>query len=100
MADIKYYDVLLKPVVSEKSMNLMGEKKYTFLVNTDANKVQIREAVEKMFDGVKVEKVNTLNIGGKAKRRGYIEGKTNATKKAIVTLQKDSKDIEFFEGMN
>lgn len=100
MADIKYYDVLLKPVVSEKSMNLMGEKKYTFLVNTDANKVQIREAVEKMFDGVKVEKVNTLNIGGKTKRRGYIQGKTNAAKKAIVTLKADSKDIEFFEGMN
>ncbi len=99
MADIKYYDVLLKPVISEKSMNLMGEKKYTFLVNPDCNKIQIREAVEKMFDGAKVKKVNTVNIGGKDKRRGYIVGKTAACKKAIVTLTADSKDIEFFEGM-
>lgn len=99
MADIKYYDVLLKPVITEKSMALMGEKKYTFLVHPDANKVQIREAVEKMFDGVKVAKVNTLNADGKNRRRGYAIGKTASIKKAIVTLAEGSKDIEFFEGM-
>lgn len=99
MADIKYYDVLLKPVITEKSMNLMGEKKYTFLVHPDANKIQIREAVEKMFEGAKVQKVNTLNAQGKKKRRGYQVGRTAATKKAVVTLTADSKDIEFFEGM-
>jgi len=99
MADIKYYDVLLKPVITEKSMELMGEKKYTFLVHPDANKIQIREAVEKMFDGVKVKKVNTMNNRGKNKRRGYITGRTADTKKAIVTLTPESKDIEFFEGI-
>ena len=99
MADIKYYDVLLKPVITEKSMMLMGEKKYTFLVHPDATKVQIREAVEKMFDGVKVAKVNTLNAPGKKKRRGYLVGRTATIKKAIVTLAEGSKDIEFFEGL-
>ena len=99
MADIKYYDVLLKPVITEKSMNLQSEKKYTFLVAPEANKIQIREAVEKMFDGVKVKKVTTANHVGKNKRRGMIVGKTAATKKAVVTLTEDSKDIEFFEGM-
>ena len=99
MADIKYYDVLLKPVITEKSMELMSEKKYTFLVHPDANKIQIREAVEKMFDGVKVAKVNTMNNRGKNKRRGYTSGRTAETKKAIVTLTPESKDIEFFEGI-
>ncbi len=99
MADIKYYDVLLKPVITEKSMELMGEKKYTFLVHPEANKIQIREAVEKMFEGTKVLKVNTMNRRGKNKRRGYIVGRTNAIKKAIVTLTPYSKDIEFFEGI-
>ena len=99
MADIKYYDVILKPVITEKSMEMMAEKKYTFLVNPDANKIQIREAVEKLFDGVKVKKINTMNQRGKNKRRGYTMGRTNAIKKAIVTLTEDSKDIEFFEGI-
>ena len=99
MAAIKYYDVLLKPVITEKSMEMMGEKKYTFLVHPDANKIQIREAVEKMFEGAKVKKVNTMNCHGKKKRRGYIVGTTSATKKAIVTLTPESKDIEFFEGI-
>ena len=62
MADIKYYDVILKPVITEKSMAGMGEKKYTFLVHTEANKSQIKEAVEKMFEGTKVKKVNTINV--------------------------------------
>lgn len=99
MADLKYYDVLLKPVITEKSMNAMAEKKYTFLVHPEATKVQIKQAVEKMFDGTKVEKVNTMNKQGKTKRRGYTFGKTAKTKKAIVTLTEESKDIEFFEGM-
>ena len=72
MADIKYYDVILKPVITEKSMAGMGEKKYTFLVHTEANKSQIKEAVEKMFEGTKVKSVNTINMDGKNKtRNGY-----------------------------
>ena len=69
MANIKYYDVILKPVVTEKSMAAMGEKKYTFLVHPEANKTMIKEAVEKMFEGAKVAKVNTMNQEGKNKRR-------------------------------
>lgn len=99
MADIKYYDVILKPVVTEKSMAGMGEKKYTFLVHPEANKSQIREAVEKMFEGAKVERVNTINCPGKKKRRGMVVGKTAKTKKAIVTLTAESKDIEIFAGL-
>ena len=99
MADIKYYDVILKPVVTEKSMNVMADKKYTFLVHPDATKSQIKEAVEKMFEGTKVKKVNTMNIDGKTKRRGMTFGKTAKTKKAIVSLTEDSKDIEIFAGL-
>ncbi len=99
MADIKYYDVILKPVITEKSMAGMGEKKYTFLVHTEANKSQIKEAVEKMFDGAKVKKVNTINMDGKNKRRGMVWGKTSKTKKAIVWLTEDSKDIELYPGL-
>ena len=99
MADVKYYDVILKPVVTEKSMNAMTEKKYTFLVHTDTTKNQIKEAVEKMFEGTKVERVNTMNQDGKNRRRGMVVGKTSKTKKAIVTLTADSKDIEIFEGL-
>ena len=94
MADIKYYDVILKPVVTEKSMNVMAEKKYTFMIHPDATKSQVKEAVEKMFEGTKVKKVNTMNIPGKIKRRGMTFGKTAKSKKAIVTLTEDSKDIE------
>lgn len=99
MANVKYYDVILKPVVTEKSMAAMGEKKYTFLVHTEANKTMIKEAVEKMFEGIKVKSVNTMNLDGKTKRRGMTFGKTAKTKKAIVTLTEDSKDIEIFEGL-
>ncbi len=99
MADIKYYDVILKPVITEKSMAGMGEKKYTFLVHPDANKSQIKEAVEKMFEGTKVERVNTMNLDGKKKRRGTVVGRTAKTKKAIVKLTADSKDIEIFAGL-
>ncbi|MCD2491944.1 50S ribosomal protein L23 [Lacrimispora sp. NSJ-141] len=99
MADIKYYDVILKPVVTEKTMNQMSEKKYTFLVHVDANKSMIKEAVQKMFAGVKVASVNTMNCVGKERRRGKDVGKTAATKKAIVKLTEDSADIEIFEGL-
>ena len=99
MADIKYYDVILRPVITEKSMNLQAEKKYTFYVAPEANKVMIKEAVEKMFDGVKVEKVYTMNLQGKQRRRGYTVGMTAKRKKAIVKLTGDSKDIEIFAGL-
>ena len=99
MANVQYYDVILKPVVTEKSMELMGEKKYTFLVHPEATKSQIKEAVEKMFTGTKVEKVNTMNSIGKKKRRGRTVGETAKTKKAIVQLTEDSKDIEIFAGL-
>ncbi|MBR6398524.1 MAG: 50S ribosomal protein L23 [Lachnospiraceae bacterium] len=96
MADLKYYDVILKPVVTEKSMNEMADKKYTFYVHTDATKTQVKEAVEKMFEGTKVKKVNTMNLEGKTRRRGMTFGKTAAKKKAIVYLTEDSKEIELF----
>ena len=99
MADLKYYDVILAPVITEKSMNAMADKKYTFLVHTDATKNQIKEAVEKMFAGTKVKTVNTMNLEGKNRRRGLVYGKTAKRKKAIVTLTEESKDIEIFEGL-
>ena len=94
MADIKYYDVIQKPVITEKSMGVMGEKKYTFLVHPEANKSMIKEAVEKMFDGAKVKSVNTMNYEGKERRRGRTSGMTSKYKKAVVQLTEDSKDIE------
>ena len=99
MAAIQYYDVNLKPVVTEKSMNAMADKKYTFLVHPEATKSQIKEAVEKMFEGTKVKSVNTMNLDGKTKRRGMTYGKTAKTKKAIVALTAESKEIEIFEGL-
>lgn len=99
MADLKYYDVILAPIVTEKSMNAMGDKKYTFSVHTNATKAQIKEAVEKMFTGTKVKSVNTMNLEGKTRRRGATSGKTAKRKKAIVKLTEDSADIEIFEGL-
>jgi len=99
MADIKYYDVILRPVITEKSMNLMAEKKYTFFVHPEANKSMIKDAVEKMFAGTHVAAVNTMNCPGKKRRRGYTVGHTAKTKKAIVTLTQESADIEIFEGL-
>lgn len=99
MANVQYYDVILKPVVTEKSMELMADKKYTFLVHTEATKSQVKEAVEKMFTGIKVKNVNTMNLEGKTKRRGKTSGKTSKRKKAIVQLTEDSADIEIFEGL-
>ena len=99
MADLKYYDIIQKPVITEKSMAAMEEKKYTFIVHTDATKSQVKEAVEKLFDGAKVAKVNTMNYNGKTRRRGRTQGKTAKYKKAVVQLTEDSKDIELFEGL-
>ena len=99
MANIQYYDVIQKPIITEKSMDAMAEKKYTFFVHPEANKTMIKEAVEKMFPGTKVESVNTMNSDGKNKRRGLVFGKTAKTKKAIVKLTADSKDIEIFQGL-
>ena len=99
MANVQYYDVILKPVITEKSMNAMSEKKYTFLVHPDANKTMIKEAVEKMFPGTKVDSVNTMNCQGKKRSRGMIVGKSADTKKAIVKLTADSKEIEIFQGL-
>ena len=85
MANVQYYDVILKPVVTEKSMELMGEKKYTFLVHPEATKSQIKEAVEKMFTGTKVEKVNTMNNDGKKKRvRGTYNCKKNGVEQIAI----------------
>jgi len=99
MADLKYYDVIQKPLITEKSMAAMEEKKYTFAVHPDATKSQVKEAVEKLFEGTKVAKVNTMNLDGKKRRRGRIVGKTAKSKKAIVKLTEDSKEIEIFEGL-
>ena len=99
MANVQYYDVILKPVITEKSMEDMSAKKYTFLVHPEANKTQIKEAVEKMFEGTKVAKVNTMNLDGKTRRRGNVFGNTAAKKKAIVQLTEDSADIEIFSGL-
>ena len=99
MADLKYYDVIIKPIVTEKSMSTMGEKKYQFSVRPEATKTQIKEAVEKMFTGAKVAKVNTINQDGKTRRRGNTSGKTSKVKKAIVQLTADSAEIEIFSGL-
>ena len=88
MANIQYYDVILKPVITEKSMGLMADKKYTFLVHPEANKTQIKEAVEKMFAGTKVKSVNTMNQDGKTKRRGMTYGKKAGDQK--YRLKKNS----------
>ena len=99
MADLKYYDVILAPIVTDKSMNSMSEKKYAFSVHPEATKTQIKEAVEKMFAGTKVAKVNTMNQDGKTRRRGMTFGKTAKTKKAIGQLTADSAEIEIFAGL-
>ena len=91
-------DIIIRPIVTEKSMTGIADKKYTFRVAMDANKIEIAKAVETLF-GVKVEKVNTLHVKGRSKRMGKFTGYTPNWKKAIVTLKSGSKSIEFFEGM-
>ncbi|NLW40351.1 MAG: 50S ribosomal protein L23 [Tissierellia bacterium] len=92
------HDIIIKPIITEESMNAMADKKYTFQVDKKANKSEIKKAIEKIFD-VKVKKVNTMNMQGKEKRMGVHVGRRPSWKKAIVTLTEDSKEIEFFEGM-
>ena len=92
------YDIILAPVISEQSMDVAADKKYTFKVATDANKTQVKLAVEEIF-GVEVAKVNIMNYDGKVKRMGRNVGRTAASKKAIVTLTDASKEIEFFQGL-
>ena len=92
-------DIILKPIITEESMTGIMVKKYTFKVAKDANKIEIAKAIEEVFPGTKVAKVNTMNADGKNRRRGMVTGKTAKTKKAIVQLTADSKDIEIFEGL-
>ena len=91
-------DIILKPIITEKSMGCLQEGKYTFKVAKKANKIQIASAVEELF-GVEVAKVNTMNVRGREKRMGVHSGYTSSWKKAIVTLTDGSKTIEFFDGM-
>ena len=93
------YDVIIRPVLTEKSYADMADKKYTFQVAINANKTEIKQAVESVFEGVKVESVNTMRTIGKIMRQGRFSGRTAEVKKAIITLKKDSKPIPFFEGM-
>ena len=93
------YDIIIKPVLTEKSYQDMADKKFTFQVDIRANKTEIKQALETIFEGVKVDSVNTIRTIGKIKRQGRTQGRTPEVKKAIVTLKKDSKPIPFFEGM-
>ena len=93
------YDIIKRPVLTEKSYDAIAERKYTFEVAVDANKTEIKYAIEEIFEGVKVESVNTMRIQGKVKRQGRYQGRRPERKKAIVTLKEGSKGIEFFEGM-
>ena len=93
------YDIIKKPVLTEKSYADMAQKKYTFEVDIRANKTEIKQALETVFEGVKIDSVNTMRTLGKIKRQGRYSGRTPEVKKAIVTLKKDSKPIPFFEGM-
>ncbi len=92
------HDIIIKPIVSEKSMDQLADRKYTFKVAMNANKIEIKKAVEEIF-GVKVEKITTARVLGKVKRMGATSGKRADWKKAIVKLTADSKTIEFFDGM-
>ncbi|MEG1609016.1 MAG: 50S ribosomal protein L23 [Clostridia bacterium] len=93
------YDIIKKPVLTEKSYSGISLKKYTFVVDRNANKIQVKQAVEEIF-GVKVEKVNTISVKGKLKRQGKTQGYTSKIKKAIVTLTSESKSIEFFDSLS
>ncbi len=93
------YDIIRRPVLTEKSYSSLPDKTYTFIVDKDANKVEIRKAVEEAFN-VKVESVRTINSLGKMRRQGATRGRRASTKKAFVTLTKDSKGIEFFDSIS
>ena len=93
------HDVIIRPIITEASMSRLADKKYTFEVASDANKIEIKKALEAVFPSIKVAQVNTLRTQGKIKRQGNHAGRTPEIKKAYVTLTEDSKAIEFFEGM-
>ena len=93
------HDIIVKPIITEESMTGLMMKKYTFKVAKDANKIEIAKAVEEVFPGTKVAKVNTINVRGRERRQGVNRGYTPSWKKAIVTLTEDSKEIEFFNDM-
>ena len=93
------HDVILRPVLTEKGYDGIEEKRYVFEVAISANKTEIKQALEAVFEGIKVEKVNTVRTIGKMKRQGRTQGRTAEIKKAYVILAEDSKRIEFFEGM-
>ena len=93
------YDIIIKPIITEQSMEATEEKKYVFQVANDANKIEIKKALETVFPSIKVARVNTLRTLGKMKRQGAHQGRTAEVKKAYVILTEDSKPIEFFEGM-
>lgn len=92
------YDIIIRPIITEKSMSLISERKYTFIVHKSANKIQIRNAIEKIFN-VSVDRVFTMNYMGKMKRVKFHQGRRAEFKKAIVQLRNDSKSIEFFNSM-
>lgn len=92
-------DIIIKPIITEESMTGIMMKKYTFKVAKDAGKIEIKKAVEELFPGTKVKKVNTLNVRGQKRRQGVNVGYTPSWKKAVVTLTEDSKEIEFFNDM-
>lgn len=98
MSSSTQYDIIVKPIITENSINAVANKKYSFQVAVNANKIQVANAVEKIFD-VKVQKVNIMNVRGKEKRVGVHKGFTASSKKAIVTLTPDSKTIEVFDSM-
>lgn len=100
MADLKFYDIIFQPLMTEKSMNLLESQTYSFFVHPQATKTQIKEAVEKLFPNVKVASVNTLTTHPKKRhRRGFKPGETAKKKKAIVKLTPGSNPIEYFEGI-
>ena len=96
---MNYHDIIIRPVLTEKSYDMIGSKTYTFIVDKRANKTEVKQAVEAVFDGVEVDRVNIVNKLGKMKRQGRYEGRTASTKKAYVTLKENSKGIEFFDSM-
>ena len=96
---MKQFDIIIKPLLSEKTYANIANKRYAFVVKKDSNKTEIKNAVESLF-GVKVEKVNTANVDGKLRRQGKTQGYTSDYKKAYVTLTKDSKTIEFFDSLS
>ena len=96
---MNYHDIIIRPVLTEKSYDMIGSRTYTFIVDKRANKTEVKQAVEAVFAGVEVDKVNIVNKIGKIKRQGRFEGRRPSVKKAYVTLKENSKGIEFFDSM-